>query len=124
MSKDNEIAPQKKGPVLHVDGDAVQFDSDFNDRLQRNIDAVKKLDQPFALYWMKADDDGGKLKKSLALACRQEDIVCHNRDGEFVAILPGTDQNRIKGFERRLSEKLGERLDPKRVKRGYSLYNA
>ena len=120
MSKDNEIAPQKRGPVLRLEGNAVQFDSEFNDRLQRNLDTVKKLDQPFALYWIKSDDDGGKLNKSLARVCRQEDIVCHNRDGEFVAILPGTDQNGIKGFENRLNQKLGASAD--KVQKGYSLY--
>ena len=40
-----------------------------------------------------------------------------------MAILTGTDQNGIKGFENRLHEKLGDRLDPDRMQRGYSLYN-
>ncbi|MEK6371470.1 MAG: hypothetical protein AABO58_02130 [Acidobacteriota bacterium] len=93
----------------------------FNDRLQRNLDTVKKFDQPFALYWIKASEDDATLNRSLAQLCRQEDIVCHNRNGEFVAILTGTDQNGVKGFENRISEKLGQRLD--RTKRGYSLYN-
>jgi len=83
---------------------------------------VKKLDQPFAVYWAKAsDDDNGNLNKSLAKLCRQEDIVCRNRNGEFVAILSATDQDGIKGFENRLNEKLGSKLD--KVQKGYSLYN-
>ena len=124
MNSNASGTPKKKGPVLQPEGESVKFDPEFNDRLQRNLDTVKKFDQPFALYWIKASDNDGKLNKSLAQLCRQEDIVCHNRDGEFVAILPGTDQNGIKGFESRLNEKLGERLDPQRVQRGYSLYNA
>jgi hypothetical protein len=106
--------------VLKPDGKDVQFDPEFNDRLQRNLDTVKKFDQPFALYWIKASDDDATLNRSLAQLCRQEDIVCHNRNGEFVAILTGTDQNGVKGFENRLNEKLGERFG--RTQRGYSLY--
>ena len=101
----------------------MRFAPEFNDRLQRSIETVKKLDQPFAVYWVKAsDDDDGKLNKSLAKLCRQEDIVCRNGSGEFVAILSGTDSDGVKGFESRLNDKLGERLD--RAQHGYSLYNA
>jgi len=81
-----------------------------------------QLDQPFAVYWVKAsENDGGTLNKSLAKLCRQEDIVCRNGDGEFVAILSGTDSDGVKGFESRLEEKLGERFD--KAQHGYSLYN-
>jgi KaiC/GvpD/RAD55 family RecA-like ATPase/DNA-binding response OmpR family regulator len=119
-----EASPARKGPVMQATGeDRVQFDPEFNERLQRNVDTVSKFDQPFALYWLKANDDDPELNRSLAQLCRQEDVVCHNRGGEFVAILSGTDQNGVKGFENRLNEKLGKRLDPKRVRRGYSLYN-
>src|SRR4051794_7577135 len=119
-----EASPERKGPIMRATGDdRVQFDPEFNERLQRNVDTVSKFDQPFALYWLKANDDDPELNRSLAQLCRQEDVVCHNRSGEFVAILSGTDQNGIKGFENRLNEKLGNRLDPKRVRRGYSLYN-
>lgn len=122
MSKgDDDPESRRKSSVLKPNGKDVQFDPEFNDRLQRNLDTVKKFDQPFALYWIKASDDDANLNRSLAQLCRQEDIVCHNRNGEFVAILTGTDQNGVKGFENRLNEKLGDRLD--RTQRGYSLYN-
>ena len=120
----DDTLSRKKGPVLTADNGKVQFSPEFNDRLQRSLDTVKKFDQPFALYWIKADADDRKLNRSLAQLCRQEDIVCHNRNGEFVAILTGTDQNGIKGFEARLNDKLGDRLAKKNVQRGYSLYNS
>lgn len=116
-----ETATQHKGgPVLTASGGNVQYDPDFRDRLQRNIDTVSKLDTPFAVYWIKSDGDDRELNSSLAKLCRQEDILCHNRNGEFVAILTGTDANGVKGFENRLSEKLGGRLD--RAQRGHQLY--
>jgi KaiC/GvpD/RAD55 family RecA-like ATPase/DNA-binding response OmpR family regulator len=112
----------RRGPVMETSGDRMAFDPEFNERLQRNVDTVSKFDQPFALYWIKANENDADLNKSLAQLCRQEDIVCHNRNGEFVAILTGADQSGIKGFESRLSEKLGPRLSPN-VRRGYSLYS-
>jgi KaiC/GvpD/RAD55 family RecA-like ATPase/DNA-binding response OmpR family regulator len=117
---DNE--PARRGPAIQSSGDGLSFDPEFNDRLQRNVDTVSKFDQPFALYWIKATDDDRDLNKSLAQLCRQEDIVCHNRNGEFVAILTGTDENGIKGFENRLEDKLGAKLSPNNVRRGYSLH--
>ena len=114
-------APARRGPIMEANGERMAFDPEFNERLQRNVDTVSKFDQPFALYWIKANENDADLNKSLAQLCRQEDIVCHNRNGEFVAILTGADQSGIKGFENRLSEKLGPRLSPN-VRRGYSLY--
>jgi KaiC/GvpD/RAD55 family RecA-like ATPase/DNA-binding response OmpR family regulator len=109
------------GPVLtSSENNDVQYDPDFRDRLQRNIDTVSKLDTPFAVYWIKSDGDDRELNTSLAKLCRQEDILCHNRNGEFVAILTGTDANGVKGFENRLEEKLGSRLSHSR--RGHQLY--
>jgi KaiC/GvpD/RAD55 family RecA-like ATPase/DNA-binding response OmpR family regulator len=113
---------RKRGPVLEVGGDKVSFHPEFHDRLQRNVETVSKFDQPFALYWMKAQEEDKELNRSLAQLCRQEDIVCHNRNGEFVAILTGADESGVKGFESRLDEKLGPRIDPKRVRRGFSLH--
>jgi KaiC/GvpD/RAD55 family RecA-like ATPase/DNA-binding response OmpR family regulator len=118
---DNQSDP-KRGPMLKARGGNVDFDPEFNERLQRNVDTVTKLDQPFALYWIKADEKDAEINRDLAKLCRQEDIVCHNRDGEFVAILTGTDQNGVKGFENRLNEKLGPRL--RDTERGYQLHNA
>ncbi len=117
-----ESTPPRKNSIINVSGNDVSFDSEFNERLQRNVETVSKFDQPFALYWIKANQKDGELNRSLAQLCRQEDIVCHNRGGEFVAILTGTDENGVKAFESRLKEKLGKRLDPSRVRRGYSLY--
>jgi len=115
-------ATTRRGPVMEQSGDRMSFDPEFNERLQRNVDTVSKFDQPFALYWIKASENDADLNKSLAQLCRQEDIVCHNRNGEFVAILTGADQSGIKGFESRLTEKLGPRLTTNGVRRGYSLY--
>ena len=119
-----EASPQRKGPIMKSDGgEKLSFDADFNERLQRNVDTVSKFDQPFALYWIKAADDDRDLNQSLAKLCRQEDILCHNRNGEFVAILTGADANGVKGFESRLDEKLGNKLtDRNRVRRGFQLY--
>jgi KaiC/GvpD/RAD55 family RecA-like ATPase/CheY-like chemotaxis protein len=123
LDSGDDALSSKGGALLTTEGDGVRFAPEFNDRLQRSIETVKKLDQPFAVYWVKAnDDDGGTLNKSLAKLCRQEDIVCRNGSGEFVAILSGTDSDGVKGFESRLNDKLGERLD--RAQHGYSLYNA
>jgi len=110
-----------QGPVMNREGDQLAFEPEFHDRLQRNVDTVSKFDQPFALYWIKAGENDKDLNQSLAKLCRQEDILCHNRGGEFVALLTGTDENGVRGFENRLDEKLGNRLGDK-VKRGYSLY--
>jgi len=110
-----------KGPVMSREGEQLAFEPEFHDRLQRNIDTVSKFDQPFALYWIKGGENDKDLNQSLAKLCRQEDILCHNRGGEFVALLTGTDENGVRGFQNRLDEKLGTRLGDK-VRRGYSLY--
>jgi KaiC/GvpD/RAD55 family RecA-like ATPase/DNA-binding response OmpR family regulator len=118
-----EAEPRRKGPAITRNGERLSFDPEFNDRLQRNVETFAKFDQPFALYWIKAGDESDQeLNQSLAKLCRQEDVLCHNRDGEFVALLTGADQNGVKGFENRLDEKLGQRLGSDRVRRGYSLH--
>jgi len=112
-----------KGPIMQSVSDKdVTFHPEFNERLKRNISTVSKFDTPFALYWMKSKKDDPKLNKSLAKLCRQEDILCHNRNGEFVALLTGTDENGVRGFENRLNEKLGQSVASDRVSRGYKLY--
>ena len=121
MNAGDPAAAQRSGPFLTASGNDVQYDPEFRDRLQRNIATVSKLDTPFAVYWIKSDGDDRELNSSLAKLCRQEDILCHNRNGEFVAILTGTDANGVKGFENRLSEKLGDRLN--RAQRGHQLYS-
>jgi len=119
----DSTAGRKLGPVLHSkDGGCIDCEPEFRDRLQRNIDTVSKFDQPFALYWIKAQGDDRELNKALAQLARQEDVVCHNRNGEFVCILTGADESAVKGFESRIHEKLGSRLDPKLVRRGYSVH--
>ena len=119
----DSTASRKRGPVLNMKDGCIDCEPEFHDRLQRNVDTVSKFDQPFALYWIKADENDRDLNKALAQLARQEDVVCHNRNGEFVCILTGADESAVKGFESRMNEKIGDRLDPKRVKRGYSLHN-
>jgi KaiC/GvpD/RAD55 family RecA-like ATPase/DNA-binding response OmpR family regulator len=107
--------------VLTVrDKGGVTFDPKFRDRLQRSIDTVSKFDMHFALYWMKSNEKSGKYNKTLAQLCRQEDIICRNVRGEFVALLTGTDENGVKGFEARLREKLGDAFQ--NARHGYALY--
>lgn len=106
--------------VLSFTDKKVAFDPDFQDRLQRNISTVSKFDTPFVVYWIKTESDDQEINTNLAQLCRQEDILCHNRGGEFVAILTGTDENGVKGFESRLDEKLGAKLAS--AKRGHTLY--
>ena len=117
---DTSSKQDRKRPVLNTSDKDVSFEPEFNERLQRNISTVSKFDTPFALYWMKGNDKDRELNQSLAQLCRQEDILCHNRNGEFVALLTGTEESGVKGFEARLDEKLGERV--RGVKRGYKLY--
>lgn len=119
---ENETVPQRKGPVIEASGKDVKFHPEFDERLRRNVDTVSKFDQPFAVYWIKASEEDAEFNKSLAQLCRQEDIVCHNRGGEFVCILTGTDQSGVKGFESRLNEKLGANYGTDRVQHGYKLY--
>ncbi|HXH41009.1 MAG TPA: ATPase domain-containing protein [Thermoanaerobaculia bacterium] len=117
----SESTPRTAGPVITGDDAQPSFNSEFRDKLQRNVDTVAKFDQPFALYWIKASDQDPELSRSVAKICRQEDVVCHNRDGEFVAILTGTDQNGVKGFESRLRQNL-DGFESGRIRHGYSLY--
>jgi len=122
LMNQEDAAPSRKGPVIEASGNDVKFDAELDERLRRNVDTVAKFDQPFAVYWLKADKEDAELNKGLAQLCRQEDIVCHNRGGEFVCILTGTDQSGVKGFESRLSARLGDRLQAERVRQGYKLY--
>ena len=119
LMNQSDAAPARKGPVIEANGSDVKFHPELDERLRRNVDTVSKFDQPFAVYWIKASEEDAELNKSLAQLCRQEDIVCHNRGGEFVCILTGTDQSGVKGFESRLSEKLGNRA---KMVQGYKLY--
>lgn len=114
--------PKNNRPVINPNASGVSFEPEFDERLQRNISTVSKFDTPFALYWIKSNKQNPQLSKSLAKLCRQEDILCHNRNGEFVALLTGTDENGVRGFESRLNEKLGNDLSENSVKRGYKLY--
>jgi KaiC/GvpD/RAD55 family RecA-like ATPase/DNA-binding response OmpR family regulator len=123
MSTSETPAGSRRGAVMQASGSDVSFEPEFNERLQRNIDTVTKFDQPFALYWIKGTESDAELNRELAKLCRQEDIVCHNRGGEFVALLTGTDANGVKGFENRLSEKLGQRFRGDNVQHGFTLYN-
>lgn len=123
LNEDPSTTNRNRSVITANNGQAT-FDPEFNERLNRNISTVSKFDTPFALYWIKSNQEDQELSQSLAKICRQEDILCHNRNGEFVALLTGTDQNGIRGFENRLNEKLGKRMDPNSVQRGYKLYGA
>ncbi|HJQ39790.1 MAG TPA: ATPase domain-containing protein [Thermoanaerobaculia bacterium] len=116
----DDVSRRGKKKILTPGENDVAFDPDFNDRLQRNISTVSKFDTPFAVYWLKTEGKDRKINTELAQLCRQEDIICHNGNGEFVAILTGTDENGVKGFETRLNEKLGAKLA--NAKRGHTLY--
>jgi KaiC/GvpD/RAD55 family RecA-like ATPase/DNA-binding response OmpR family regulator len=123
LMKSGETASQPKNrSLLTPNGTDISFDPEFSDKLQRNIDTVSKFDSPFAVYWIKANDSDPDLHRDMVKLCRQEDVVCHNGSGEFVAILTGADQNGVNGFEKRLAEKLGNRFDSENVHRGYKLY--
>ena len=124
LGEDKSASMQKNRSVMKAKEDQVSFDPDFDERLKRNITTVSKFDTPFALYWIKSHKDDQELSQSLAKICRQEDILCHNRNGEFVALLTSTDQNGIRGFESRLDEKLGQRVGKKQVHRGFKLFGA
>ena len=117
---DDTLSSKRRNPVIQLRGNDATFAGDFDDRLRRSIETVSKLDTPFAVYWIKGNQNDRELNTSLAKLCRQEDILCHNRNGEFVAILTGTDANGVKGFETRLNEKLGDRFT--RTQHGHKLY--
>lgn len=121
-ANEDDTPSQRNRSVMTTKGDKVEFEPEFNERLQRNIATVRKFDTPFALYWIKANEKDQDLSQSLAKLCRQEDILCNNRNGEFVALLTGTDQSGVKGFETRLNDKLGDKLSSKNVRRGYELF--
>lgn len=119
---DDSAQDGNRSVIRSADERALEFEPEFDERLQRNITTVSKFDTPFALYWIKANDEGTALSQTLARLCREGDILCHNRDGEFVAILTGTDSHGVRGFENRLDEKLGDRVGSQNVQRGYRLY--
>lgn len=116
----DDTVSRRRSAVLTPKEKDVAFEPEFHDRLKRNISTVSKFDTPFAVYWIKADGNDSEINNALAQLCRQEDILCHNRNGEFVCILTGTDASGVKGFETRLDEKLGTKLSS--AKRGHTLY--
>lgn len=124
LGEDKSASTRTTRSVMKAKEDQVSFDPEFDERLKRNISTVSKFDTPFALYWIKSHKEDQELSQSLAKICRQEDILCHNRNGEFVALLTGTDQNGVRGFESRLDDKLGQRVDKKHVHRGFKLFGA
>lgn len=110
----------RTGAVMNGSKGSRKFEPEFEELLNRSVSTVSKFDTNFALYWLKSEKDDPEVNKTLARLCRQEDVLCHNAGGEFVAILTGTDESGVKGFESRLSEKLGRPLDS--VERGWSLH--
>ncbi|HUP63948.1 MAG TPA: ATPase domain-containing protein [Thermoanaerobaculia bacterium] len=120
LSDERHSPTRRRGSVFRSEAGKKQFDAQFDERLRRNLDTVSKLDTNFALYWLKTKEKDQEMNRSLARLCRQEDVLCHNSEGEFVAILTGTDENGVKGFESRLSEKLGKPVDS--FERGWALH--
>lgn len=96
-----------------------KFDQRLADKVRRNLDSIQKFSSEYALYWVKAPVKDTEINRDLAKICRQEDVLCHNSKGEFVAVLTGTDENGLRGFENRLNEKLGDRLQ--KARRGSAL---
>ncbi|HEU5163495.1 MAG TPA: ATPase domain-containing protein [Thermoanaerobaculia bacterium] len=120
LDRETRNASTRKTAVFTRRDGRRAFENKFEDRLRRNIDTVSKFDTNFALYWLKADAADREVNRTLARLCRQEDVLCHNGAGEFVAILTGTDENGVRGFESRLSEKLGKPLES--FEHGYALH--
>lgn len=118
----SEEPARHRGEVLRKDKSGVTFDHSFHEKLKRSVDTVSTLDMNFALYWIKANKGDGALNRELSQLCRQEDVLCRNRNGEFVALLTGADDSGVKGFETRLQEKLGDRLSRNGVIHGYTVY--
>lgn len=116
VTRERAAQPARKPAVEDI---GLTLAPEVEERVQRNVESVSKLDQPYALYWIKASDGDRELHRWLERLCRREDIVCHNRGGEFVAILPATDENGVRGFETRLRDKLGARFES--TQRGYAL---
>ncbi|HEX8152668.1 MAG TPA: ATPase domain-containing protein, partial [Thermoanaerobaculia bacterium] len=74
-NQDDAASQRRRGPVItSASENNANFDPEFHERLQRNIDTVTKFDTPFAVYWMKAAGEDQELNQSLAKLCRQEDI--------------------------------------------------
>jgi hypothetical protein len=110
----DEVTQRKKPAAEDV---GIMLTPDIEERVQRHVES---LHQPYALYWIKATSGDRDLHRWLERLCRREDIVCHNKGGEFVAILPATDESGVRGFETRLREKLGARFES--AQRGYALH--
>lgn len=108
-----------RSELIRASEGTAKFAGDFRERLERNIDTISKLDVNFALFWLKGKTGDRQLNQQLARLCRQEDVLCRNSNGEFVAILPGADEGGVRGFQTRLREKI-ERFD--QLKHGYSVY--
>jgi KaiC/GvpD/RAD55 family RecA-like ATPase/GGDEF domain-containing protein len=120
LDRETRNAATRKTAVFTRRDGRRAFEPMFEERLRRNLDTVSKFDTNFALYWLQADDTDRQVNRTLARLCRQEDVLCHNNGGEFVAILTGTDANGVKGFESRMAEKLGKPLDV--FQHGYALH--
>lgn len=110
-----------KESIVLKDGKS-NFSSRLEEKLRRNLDTMQKFNLDYALYWMKIPGDDAEINRDLAKICRQEDVLCHNSKGEFVAILTGTDENGVRGFESRVAEKLGGRVE--KARRGYALHQS
>ena len=114
--------PHPPRELLHLANGEVEFAADFDERLQRNVEILSHLGKPFALYWIKSRERSSALNEKLQRLCRQEDIICLNAAGEFVALLTGTTAEGVHGFEGRLDDQLGGEIAGSRVARGFRLF--
>jgi len=121
-AKSDDSASTRDMESIQSSGGKSEFDSRLGEKVRRNLDSIQKFTSEYALYWVKASAKDVEINHDLAKICRQEDVLCHNSNGEFVAVLTGTDENGLRGFENRLNEKLGERLQ--QARRGSALYRA
>lgn len=117
----DDSASTRDRESIDVGNGRTAFAPALEEKLHRNLDTVGKFDTGYAVYWLKGDASDKQLNRDLAKICRQEDILCHNSKGEFVAILTGTDENGVRGFETRLNEKIGDRLG--QARRGWALHH-
>lgn len=121
LSEQSDDSASTRGrESIDVGNGKTTFAPELDEKLRRNLETVAKFGTGYALYWLKGSSADGQLNRDLAKICRQEDILCHNSKGEFVAILTGSDENGVRGFEARLNEKIGDRLG--QARRGWALH--
>ena len=108
--------------AIDLKGPKLRFEEQVEEQIQRDVDTVAKLDVEFSLYWIKANPRNQDLNRELERLCRQQDILCYNAGGEFIAILTGANDSGVRGFEARIDKKLGDLL--RDARRGFAVHRA